>query len=367
MKTTLPLRTTSVLVVLFIALALKTNLEGQEPQPGRPSREPRSGDVGRYDLEIVNGSIVRVGSTSDKREATLGNVIDAVRQRYPDANIAMTPGLARLKISDLKLRTRSIWEDLEAIRVASGGKFEWSGPGFSVFGRTGLDPDRYVTPGPTDPSAIATGNGLFTLREAVTAERERSVEAFNIGPYLQHGETEAIGGPGQPTSGDKPKADAASREKRLTEVEQIILETIGALHDEEVEKPQFQFHRGANLLIVIGSREAVEVARKIVGALPGQGNMPVAQEMSAGRRYGADRYGADRVNGLPQTPYTIDPLTGFPVIDPATGNPQTSAAQKDALNRAAQEAFRKRYGLERVPTPGQPPQGSPAPGPKPEQ
>jgi hypothetical protein len=364
MKVSELLRTTFVVVVFPIALALLTNAQGQETQPPRQSSESRSADIVRYDLEIVNGSIVRVGSTSDKQEATLGNVIDAVRQRYPDANVAMSPGLSRLKISDLKLRTRSIWEDLEAIRVASGGKFDWSGPSSPMFGRPSFPDPARVTEGQVDTSV-----GLFTLREAVTPERERSVEAFNIGPYLQHEETKEIAGPGQGASGDQPKAIAASREKRLAEVEQIILETIGALHDEEIEKPRFQFHRGANLLIVIGSREAVEVARKIVSALPGQGNMTVAQEMVAPVKAMSPesevfrrRYGLAPATGLSQTHNVIDPATGVP-----TGTLKTPPAQGEARDNAAQDAFRKRYGLDRVPLQGQPPQGPPAPGSKPQQ
>jgi hypothetical protein len=58
----------------------------------------------------------------------LGNVVDVLRDRYTNANIVMSPGLAKLRISDLKLRAGHLADELEAIRVASGGKFEWTGP-----------------------------------------------------------------------------------------------------------------------------------------------------------------------------------------------------------------------------------------------
>src|SRR5436190_5565196 len=123
-------------VARTIAIVFASSLfqaPGQETKASRQTSEPSSETSLRgYDFEIINGVLTRGGSTSGKPEATLGNVIDAVRQRYPDANIVMSPGLARVKISDLKLRARSIWEELEAIRVASGGRFEWSGPASPV-------------------------------------------------------------------------------------------------------------------------------------------------------------------------------------------------------------------------------------------
>jgi hypothetical protein len=235
----------------------------------------------KYDLEIVDGAITHATGVREgaKMEATLGNVIDAMRQRYPDANIVTAPGLARLRVSDLKLRTKRIWEELEAIRVASGGRFVWSGPGSPAFGAPGApDVGRFLAEASSDQARQIKDAGLFTLHEFVTPDRERTIEAFNIGPYLQHGgddqETSA-----KPEPGYKPNQE--TRDKRLAEVEKIINQTVAALHDRGVEGPEYQFHNGANLLIVIGSQEAVGVARKIISALPGQGGMPFVQNIPA--------------------------------------------------------------------------------------
>jgi hypothetical protein len=314
----------SVMATLVIVLASSLlTLPGQETKASRQTAEPSAETSSRgYDFEINNGLLTRGGSTSGKPEATLGNVIDAVRQRYPDANIVMSPGLARVRVSDLKLRARSIWEELEAIRVASGGRFEWSGPASPVFGRMGSpDPSKFAAESALEPAGLPRNNGLFTLREAVTPERERSIEAFNIGPYLQHAETQ-----------DGPEI----REKRLAEVEMMIVETIGALHDEEAEKPRFQFHAGANLLVVIGSHEAVAVARKIVNALPGQANFPGAEN-------------TDMV-GEPMSPVEMNNALRRR-YGMSSHSPET-------------EAFRKRYGLDRTPPPAGQPQ-SPGAGPNP--
>src|SRR5437016_1005463 len=141
-----------------------------------------------YDLEIVDGVLTQSG-----REATLDNVIDALRERYSKANIVLSPGLKKVQILDLKLRTGSIWEELEAIRVASGGKFEWLGPNSPVFSgeRTPNNPNNMspsafagsASPGASGAVDPATGlplsssdlnAGLFILRER-SEENERVV------------------------------------------------------------------------------------------------------------------------------------------------------------------------------------------------
>jgi len=74
-------------------------------------------------LQIVQGALVRNG---EKSEATLANVVDALRDIWADANIALAPELSNLRVPDLKLRsTRELGEALEALRVASGYKFQW--------------------------------------------------------------------------------------------------------------------------------------------------------------------------------------------------------------------------------------------------
>jgi len=273
MKTHALLRYFLTAANLAAALALlPPHARAEDKPPSRP--KPPAPTVSRssaYDLEIVDGTIQQ-GPKGAKLEATLANVVDAVRDRYREANIVMSPGLAHLKIADLKLRTSSVWEELEAIRVASGGKFEWVGPESPVFaGRTDQDapsPSMFAAVDPTtglSPRGARPNSGLFTLRELTTTpETARTVEAFNIGPYLQW-------------LGEKqdPKEAQESREKdvsrRLDELEEIVGITLDGLKQgASVEMPRFLFHRGANLLVVTGTRDAVEVARKVVNALPGQ-------------------------------------------------------------------------------------------------
>jgi len=220
-----------------------------------------------YDLEINDGQLV--GAPKERgSEATLGNVVDSLRDRYKTFNIVLSPGLAKVKISDLKLRAGHLADELEAIRVASGLKFEWLGPGSAG---PNLPPGSSTqTVDPTTgqlvaTSPIETNTGLFILREpSPTAESARTVEAFNIGPYLQWLRTK-----------QDPKEAQDRREqemaKSLEELERIVAITLESLKQgSSVEMPSIRYHRGANLLIVTGTSEAVEVARKVVNALPGQ-------------------------------------------------------------------------------------------------
>jgi hypothetical protein len=217
-----------------------------------------------YDLWIAEEVFLYRGK---KLEPTLGNVVDALRERYADANIALAPGLAAVKISDLKLRAGQLSDELEAIRVASGSKFEWIAPGSAgpnlPPGSSVIDPAT----GLPSPSAESLNRGLFILREAPpTPWTERTVEAFNLSGYIQW-----------LTNKDRtaaaPDSRAKAAEQSLHDVEKIVMETIETLKRgnlDSQDQPRFQFHSGANLLVTVGTRESVEIVRKVVNALPGQ-------------------------------------------------------------------------------------------------
>jgi hypothetical protein len=218
-----------------------------------------------YDLKIEEGQLIRAGT---KVDATLANVVDALRDRYTEANIIFSPGLAKLKVGDLKLRAGWLGEELQAVRVASGEKFEVETPG-------GPAPQQ-IDPTTSLPLAAARSinAGLFVLRQSVPpAQRHRVVEAFNIGPYLDWLRL-------QPKDGNsKGKEDDYGPQ----ELKMIIMDTIGGFTNDgdTADRPVFQYHPGASLLIVIGNTDAVEIARKIVNALPGMSSTGEAAKESA--------------------------------------------------------------------------------------
>jgi hypothetical protein len=245
----------------------------------------RNANAPGYDLQIIDGHLAQA---SGKVDATLEKVIDALRDQHPEANIVMSPGLGKLKVGDLKLRAGRLAEELEAVRVATGEKFDLKTPGEPMVDldpKRGLPPDQGKTP----------NAGLFVLREAQKPPQEqRVVEAFNIGPYLEwlaH------------RPGEERKPTAEKEQEALDRIELMIVQTITDFKGEEhpEDQPKWQYHRGATLLVIIGSLDSVEIARKIVNALPG--------------------------------------------MLPGRGQPNVSTAQQ----HAAEEAFRSRYGIKREP------------------
>jgi hypothetical protein len=162
----LQLAAATSLVIAIIGASLPL-LAGQ---PTTTSDAKSSG----YNLEIVDGKLIVPGG---KLEATLGNVIDALREQYTEANIVLAPGLAKLRVPDLKLRAGRVMDELEGLRVATGGKFEIQSTG--ALAQT-FDRNSGLPVGSTPQNV-----GLFTLRDPrPTGPNERTVEAFNIGPYL---------------------------------------------------------------------------------------------------------------------------------------------------------------------------------------
>jgi hypothetical protein len=217
-----------------------------------------------YDLEIKDGLLVWNGAkrkdNANQVQANLHNVVDLLRELHPDANFAVSPGLAETVIADLKMRTSSVEEKLEVIRIASGSEFLWrNAHATSIDPKTGLP----AMPGnqPSPP--------LYVL-DALPAQAKSGlqVEAFNISTYIKAFNTYP-----SPSNGkeDDPQ-------KRLDQIERMVLETVKEYEimshvvnskAKSMRSPSIKFHPGANLVIVIGEPEAVAVAAKVIGALPG--------------------------------------------------------------------------------------------------
>ena len=248
-----------------------------------------------YDLEIKDGQLIR---PTGKVDATLANVVDALRDRYTDANIVVSPELAKLKIADLKLRAGRLAEELEAVRIASGEKFEVQGP-------SGPNPPMDPNTGLPLAGAINLDRGLFVLRETrPQPEKQRVVEAFNIGPYLEwlRRQPRDQGQTVDPT------------DKAMQEITTILDDTLSRLEGDSpnIDHPSWQYHRGATLLVLIGRHDSIEVARKIINALPGMTSMAEDSRAPSGWS--------------------------------ESGGPPDRVAKQRA---AADDAFRARYGLKR--------------------
>ncbi len=207
------------------------------------------GARGQDALEITNGKFTYDGK---ERPATMANIADAVREMYPGSNFALAPGVQKLTIEDLKLRTPRVDEVLEALRVASGNQFTWR------YGRSeAIDPATGLPANSADNSLIVLEPDRATSQEEAP---RRMVEVFNLRPFLQQLST--------------TKPDDKEVAKTLEELRSIIERTStvlseGKSRDRAMYEYDFQYHPGARLLVVVGSPELVEVARKVINAVNG--------------------------------------------------------------------------------------------------
>ena len=247
-----------------------------------------------YDLEIKDGLLVWTGNprkdNAKQVPANLANVVELLREFYPGANFAVSPGLVDTLIADMKMRWSTVEEKLEAIRIASGSAFVWRNAQVPS-----IDP---VTGLPATPTAAIPGvrpiPALYVLEPpSAEAKPGLQVEAFNIGGYVDSMNEEEMK--------DKETRERRNAEKR-DRIQQIVLETVDEYEivsrranpkAKPLQRPSIRFHPGANLLIVIGEPEVVAVAAKVIGALPGAQRSVAAGTMgagAAGARDGARSY-----------------------------------------------------------------------------
>jgi len=195
------------------------------------------------DIVINNGHFTN--DSGRDTEATIGNIVEYARQKYgmnivlsPGVagfekyrmNIVLSPGVAGVVVKDVTVRDADIESFFQALTVATEMRI----------------------------NARQMSHGLWAVMGRSSSPRR--VEVFNVSGYLQH----QVGPRG--TGG---KAVEAS----LDEVKQIIVQTLSDLKQGQLspeEQPSFQFHSGANMFIVIGTDQALDVAGKVVNALPGQ-------------------------------------------------------------------------------------------------
>jgi len=323
MKTHYWLRRSAAL--LGLAATLPFNSGRAQDQPKTPAitpaaqLAPKGPLVEPYVLQIVQGALARNGKQS---EATLANVVDALRDIWPEANIALAPELSKLKVADLKLRsTPELWEALEALRVASGYRFEW---------RKGLpNTGGMIDPATGLPRQPAGESSLYVLDLGIDSQRNplerarRMVEVFNISGYLDR----------------LPTQDENELNRTLEEIMGTVFETLDSLKGGDVaenDRPHFRFHPGTRLLVVTGPPDAIEVVRKVVSALTGQ---PIA---------------GDRVA------FGAEPDANPMAAQEAFAKRLEAIMKRQEPITKQQEAIAKRYGL-RPPGPGASPNPPPAP------
>jgi len=198
--------------------------------------------------------------------ANVGNAIMALRDLYPSATFAADPQVAEVRLTDVVVRADDPMTDLEALRTCCGGKFNLN----------------------------YQQRGLFTLEannlteHNSSAAAERKIDCFNLTGYLQR--EKALGTDETNTNNGMPGFPnplAMKQSEAVARLQDIIEQTIEDFDPTARRDLHFRFYGEAHLLIVIGSNRALEVAAKVIDALPGQ-------QASSRKRFGGEIYGEDQ-------------------------------------------------------------------------
>jgi hypothetical protein len=292
------LRFRSVLFAINVFLAAVA-LAAEFPPP---TTTASSGQM----LVIANGRL------ADGRPATLENVLEELRPGYPAANVIMA-GAETVVVQNLRMHwypyspseTRApanriaggggspgMGTVLSALRAASGDKFTISQE----------DPATYIvsaipSPGTSGPARTVEvfnlreylwpARGQMTLHGEILNSERQQLETlrkkYAENPPEVKAQLERVA-----TLQKSYDRDAADVERRVDEIVQLVDQTVAELNPGKPgPKPLFRFHAGTNLLVVSGTREAVDITRKIVmalGGFDGQGGTPRTYPAEEGPR-----------------------------------------------------------------------------------
>ena len=213
-----------------------------------------------WELQIVDGVLLKHNNT--RSPATLQNVVDYLVGLYP-ANVVLAPTLGNIQIGNLKLAGFK-WESaLEALRIASGSQFICTSRGSAP----GIDPTTGMPLSQTSRDEA----DLYVLEPDPAGPHRasgRAVEVFNLAGHLQG-------------------KDSMQAAEALKEVQTILAESLEQVQAnggfvESEPNPSIRFHERASLLVLVGTPQQIDVARKIILALPGT----TASQTETGMAYG---------------------------------------------------------------------------------
>ena len=150
------------------------------------------------------------------------------------------------------------------------------------------------------------GYQLTFFRQAIKpGEASNLTKALNLTPYSDP-ESLLI---------RKAKRDEKDISASLEQIMRIVSETLDQATQGKAEagsQPSFKFHPGANLFIVIGSPQAIEVTEKVVNALPGVAGARGYPPQNAETRLMDDAF---------RRRYGLEPRSGSPTTVPTPASP----------------------------------------------
>ena len=232
-----------VLTALAFAAALALPPAPARAQTNDPAKAQTNSPV-QFDLEIQNGKLLMPGPdhSHGNADANLGNIVELLREKHPEANIVMVQKVAGNRVDFLKMHAGRLTDELEALRVASGGCFD-----LRVFDPSSAKKLYILEPSEKMLRAQA--------EEEESARRPPEVEVFNFSAYFnQHRDSGMDDGHFQ-----------ILQNETIDKTKDIIRQTLASF--EPQDKMNFQFHPGANLLVVTGTQAEINIARKIINAM----------------------------------------------------------------------------------------------------
>jgi hypothetical protein len=249
-------------------------------------------------LVIANGVLRDYLVDGKPAPATLRNLVPIVQRHYPASNITMI-GVDDIVVGDLvlqwapkapephaPLRPPPLFLVMRALSEASGRRFRVSDP---------TDPLTFLLLKSDDPGSLGPRvadvvyigrllshginkagieNSLNELqtRMSVLDERygEKSQEKERLSDLTtaMNQEKEHLSDEMAVLKKQLAQANFSDEEidKLLAQISEVVTEALTKLQP-DAKPPEFQFHRGTNLLVVIGSQSAVDITRKVVAAL----------------------------------------------------------------------------------------------------
>ncbi|HEV7926486.1 MAG TPA: hypothetical protein VGR14_14080 [Verrucomicrobiae bacterium] len=240
------------------------------------------------DLKVENGKVWVKSGTSwvERGSDNMGDAVKALREIYPNATFAIDPRVADVLVTDVIIRSSDPITDLEALRTCCGGRF-------SIV----HEPNMASASGATEENplySIVRNNA--TDVKPPTGE-DRQIECFNLTPYLEREKvlnkdgTNANKGPAGGFGGMMGQSGTRA-EQAVARLQGIIESSIHDF-DGSISPPHFQFYADAQMLIVIGSERAIDIAAKVIQALPGQETL--TRNNIVGRTIGVDPRREDRM------------------------------------------------------------------------
>ncbi len=251
-----------------------------------------------FDLEVFGGHIVRSPGDTKGPIATVGSLVNFLQEKVTNFNAIESAGVSEVPMNNFKLRAvnvvtvlnilPSITDNKVQARTIVGARGRRGGQGGAGAPGGPVGPGMQAgavymlelippAPAPSFQEKLQTAvNNAVNGAPAGSDSDARQMAVFNINNYLadlaRHGKT-----------------DEKAFGIELMGVETIIGDSLERLKGSPLtpeERPQFEVHYGAGIVVVIGSAKAIDVATKIINALPGNENatgpaVPTAMSSSA--------------------------------------------------------------------------------------